>query len=397
MKRFYILLTIICILATFAACEPKQTYNYVSPITNSEDFEPENEPITEILPVDQMPLVTVSLPLTTKTEVADDGTELLRYTYQNMFLIVPDSDVGNDVIIDFLNHRDRTDNIMETLLESAKNAYKTSSSWSPYICQIIYEPIRIDYGVLSLLGRNTVYNGSPHPETHFQSLNYDLVTGNALTLADIFTENTKSDTISTLVSASLKEIASDKQLYSGYETAVNERFTDDYLEDSDWYFSDTGLVFYFSPYEIAPYSSGVVSAVIPYENLTGLLNDAYFPAERESAAGTLYAELFSEDAAKKYTQFAEVVLDKNRDKTLLYTDHYIQNLRITSGSWSADGNTFTPENVVFAAYGLTVGDAVMLESELTASVPNIQISYVTGNNRVTVYLSGTPDTSVNLK
>ena len=153
----------------------------------------------------------------------------------------------------------------------------------------------------------------------------------------------------------------------------------------------------FAPYEIAPYSSGTIHATIPYEKLTGILDDKYFPAEKETAAGTLYAELFSEDAAKKHTQFAEVILNNSGDKVLLHTDHYIQDLQIISGSWSADDSTFIPENVVFAAYGLTVGDAIMLETEFAPTAPTIQIRYTTHEKTITTYLSGVTGSSVTLK
>jgi len=396
MKRISAITMIIFILASMTACKPKQTYDYVSPLANT-DTTVVKPPVTEILPVEQMPLVTVSLPVSTESKLAADGNELLRYTYQNMFLILPDSDVGEDVIVDFLSRRDPADADLESLLDSAEKAYNNAENWTPYIYQVIYEPIRIDYGVLSLLGRNTVFNGSSHPETSYSSLNYDLVTGNVLSLEQVLSKNTDSDTIASLVIEALNALNSEKQLYDGYETAVTERFSGEHLLDNDWYFSNDGLTFYFSPYEIAPYSSGVIHATIPYEKLAGILDDAYFPAEKETAAGALFAELFSEEAVTKYTQFAEVVLDKSGDKTLLHTDHYIQDLRIRSGSWSADGSTFTPENTVFAAYGLTKDDAIMLESALKPAAPTLQITYITGEDTVTAYLSGTSGSSVTLK
>ena len=398
MKRSFSLLMIVLILVSLAACNKNDGYDYVSPsATNAQNTVVEKPPVTEILPVDQKPLVTVSLPVTTQAEKADDGTEIFRYTYQNMFLILPESDVGNDVIVDFLNKRDIADTNAAALLESAKKAYQPNTTWTPYVYQIIYEPMRIDTGVLSLFGRNTVFSGSSHPETNYLSVSYDLVTGKVLTLEQILSAQTSADTITELLVTSLDKIAADKQLYDGYETMIADRFSGDYLHDTDWYFSGTGLTFFFSPYEIAPYSSGVIAATIPYEKLTGILDDAYFPAEKETAAGTLLGQLFTENASAKFTQFAEVVLDASGDNILLYTDHYIQDIRIVSGSWSADGNTFTPECTVFAADGLTQHDAIMLQTTLNPSAPTLQISYTTGENTVTAYIAGTPGTSVTLK
>lgn len=399
MKRPFSLLMIVLILITLAACNKNDGYDYVSPSnTDTQDTVVEKPPVTEILPVDQKPLVTVSLPTTTQTEKASDGTEIFRYTYQNMFLILPESDVGNDVIIDILNRRDAADANATELLNSAKKAYSSNTSaWTPYVYQIIYEPMRIDNGILSLVGRNTVFNGSSHPETNYMSVSYDLVTGKVLTLENILSSQTTGATISELLISELEKIAVEKQLYDGYGATIADRFTGDYLHDTDWYFNGDGLTFFFSPYEIAPYASGVIASTIPYEKLTGILDDAYFPAEKETAAGTISGQLFTEDVAATFTQFAEVVLDSNGDKILLYTDHYVQNIRIVSGSWSADGSAFTPECTVFAADGLTNMDAIMLQASLESSAPSLRVSYKTGGKTVTTYISGVTGTSVVLK
>lgn len=404
MKRVLVIFMIVFILVGLVACKAKEGYHYVSPLTQDTEKIPEKDdtvvekpPVTEVLPVDQKPLVTVTLPVNTVIEKAEDGTELLRYTYQNMFLILPDSDVGNDVIVDFLNKRDQADANAATLSESAKEAYKPGTAWTPYVYQTIYEPMRIDNGILSLFGRNTVFSGSSHPETNYLSVSYDLVTGEVLTLEKIISTQTTADAITDLIVAVLNKTAAEKQLYDGYESTIADRFSHDFRHDTDWYFSDTGLTFFFSPYEIAPYSVGVISATIPYELLVGILDDAYFPAEKETSAGTLFGQLFTDEAASQYTQFAEVVLNPNGDTILLYTDHYVQNVRIVSGSWSADGSTFTPENTVFVAEGLTKDDAVMLQATLEPAAPTLQVSYTTGDQAVTAYISGTPGTSVTLK
>jgi len=398
MKRSFSLLMIVLILVSLAACNKNDGYDYVSPYaTNTQNTVVEKPPVTEILPVDQKPLVTVSLPVTTQTEKADDGTEIFRYTYQNMFLILPESDVGDDVITNFISKRDPADATASALLESAKEAYIPGAAWTPYVYQTIYEPMRIDNGVLSLFGRNTVFSGSSHPETNYLSISYDLVTGQVLTLESVLSVGASAETISNLLIAELNKIAVDKQFYEGFESTVKDRFFHDYLHDTDWYFSKDGLTFFFSPYEIAPYSVGVVTATIPYEKLVEILDDAYFPAEKETAAGKLFGQLFTMEAAAEYTQSADVVLESDGDRILLYTDHYVQDIRIVSGSWSADGNTFTPECTVFAADGLTQHDAIMLQTTLKPSAPTLQISYTTGENTVTAYIAGTPGTSVTLK
>ena len=41
--------------------------------------------------------------------------------------------------------------------------------------------------------------------------------------------------------------------------------------DSTFYLTNEGIVLFFQPYEIAPYSEGVVRILIPYRELSGIL------------------------------------------------------------------------------------------------------------------------------
>ncbi len=307
----------------------------------------------------QKPMVAVSVPITTETEYAQDGTAIFNYTYQNISLIVPDPEVADKVIVDFLNHVDQTAEQAESIRTAAKTDYRPGDTWNPYLCQIIYEPIRIDNSVLSLFGSYVGYSGSSHPETAYQSVNYDLVTGDVLTLSHIITPDTTADTLSQLI-VEILEAQKDKSLYEGFETTVKERFAHGFLADHSWYLSSTGLCFYFSPYEIAPYSTGVVTAEIPYHQLTGILDDAYFPAEQEEANGTVSVQNYHNDILENYSQFAEVIIDEENEKILLYTEKSVYDIRLRVNLSDSNSDTIY---TVFAAYGLTPGDAVVVQPE----------------------------------
>lgn len=394
MKRFFIIIICAIFLLSMASCAKEIDYSY-DPTPSAQDTTDPQKPITSLQPVSQKPMVALTMPTITETEKSDDGTVLMEYTYQNISLIVPDPEVGNRVILDFLNRIDETADTAQSVLESAKDAYTGADNWLPYVCSASYAPVRLDYGVLSLFGQTVVYNASAHPETVNQSFNYDLVTGEVLSLDRIMSANADLDALCDLVTTVLSEQEEDKMLYDGYTQVVKDRFS---LNSADWYFSKTGLTFYFPPYEIAPYASGVIYADIPYEKLTGILSDAYFPAERESAGGKLTAELFTSENAQNYTQFAEVILDASgQDRILLHTDHYVQDVRIEYGSWSADGSNFIPQSTVFAAYGITPGDAIMLQTNLELTAPQLLISYRTGEETVYSFISGTEDNAVILK
>lgn len=388
MKPVISILLLLSILLAIAGCGKPQesTVNtgnvQVQPGTTEASIEP------TVLDVDaplHIPMISVSMPVVLESESADDGTEIFRYVYQNMSLILPEPEIADKIIVDFLNRMDKTSNDAESIKAAAKADYN-SENWSPYLCQITYNPIRIDSGVLSLFGNYTRYSGAPHPESTDISVNYNLVTGAVIELDNIFTSDATDTLIDEIIQA-LNVQKVEKSLFDGFENTVINRFKDDLAHEKNWYFSSTGLCFYFTAYDIAPYASGVIVAEVPYEKLAGLMDDAYFPAEPETVGGTLNAELFTVDQLDNYDVFSEVTVDKGAVKTLLHTDSSVYDVRIETGSWSANGEIFIPEHTVYAAYALSADAAIMVESEIPDALPRLRITYQTGGRSVTRYLT----------
>lgn len=342
------------------------------------------------IPVPQTQLVALSLPVVTESAKADNGTVIFSYTFPNISLIAPDPDVAQLVIVDFLNRIDSTRTYAENLYALAASAYNGSGNWNPYLCTVSYNPMRVDGGVLSLFGSQTGYSGSPHPETVFSALNYDLVTGKALKLGDVLTEAASMDTLLHQVLEVLKEQEDTLKLYEGYEKTVSATFAGNALQRS-WYFTGTGLCFYFAPYEIAPYAAGVVAAEIPYSQLAGIVRDRYFPAEQDLALGSVTVQPFDPGALEQFQRFAEVVLDTSGEKILLHTDHMVQNLRLDVGAWSASGTLYTPQHTVFAASALAAGDGLMVEGVFPEEKPALRLRYESNGESVSVFLAKNAD------
>lgn len=387
MKKTLLILLFVSIALTFAGCFlPSEN---VPGITQDPTASSTNETLDITAnpnEFEQKPMIAVSLSAVNETESAEDGAVIFNYSYQNMSLIVPDPEVADKVIVDFLNRIDQTAEHAAQILEAAKTDYPVNPNWSPYFCKITYEPVRIDTGILSLAGSYTTYSGGVHPQNSCLSANYDLITGNVLRLSDILTDESAADTLYRYVIEALNRQKDENFLYDGFESTVQERM--DYATSGEecWYFSHTGLCIYFSPYEIAPYASGVIIAEIPYAQLTGILNDAYFPAEAESSSGMVLPDTFNEEDLERFTQFSEVVLDNSGNKFLLYTESAVNHIRIETGTLNEDSTQFVPEQTVFAAYSLTPGDAIMVESAATGGMPNLRLSYHTAQRTIRYYI-----------
>ena len=158
MRKVLLLLLALCMLVSLFGCLAPS--NNSTTDTGASTTTP-NTPSTPSIP--QADLISVAVPVITETTKADDGTTLFSYTYQNMHLTMPEADIADKIIVDFLNRIDKTRSAAESLSNAATAAYVPGKNWNRYQYQITYSPTRIDYNVLSMFGSNTSYNGASHP------------------------------------------------------------------------------------------------------------------------------------------------------------------------------------------------------------------------------------------
>ena len=304
----------------------------------------------------EKPLTAVSVPHVTETNNAENGTVLFNYTYPHMALVMQDSDVADKIILDFLNRVDSTAEIADQLRQSATANYNSSQNWIPYLCQVQYEPARIDQGVLSLSGTISTYSGGMHPEHTNMSANYDMLTGDILTLGSIMHMDASTQDFCELVLEELSPKAQELYLYSDYEQGVAKRFTTDESNDEGFYFTTIGLCFYFSPYEIAPYSSGTITVEIPYEKLVGVIHDAYFPGEKHPTNSVVNGKPMKDANMEEVGQISEAILTPGGEMYLLTSENLVENVQLQIVDNELHAHTF------FAAENLSVSNAIVIEA-----------------------------------
>lgn len=115
------------------------------------------------------------------------------------------------------------------------------------------------------------YFGAAHPNTHTQTLNYDLKNGKELKLADLFKPGSKYlQTLSTYCIADLKK----------QSKARGDELPDDMLNDGaspnaknfqTWTITKRGLGVHFDPYQVGSYASGPQFVMVPYSTLKDLI------------------------------------------------------------------------------------------------------------------------------
>lgn len=390
MKKAICLILCAVMLLSLAACSkaPKNESTTGAPdttaapnLTAADTTVPENTTPQAI----QLPLSAIFMPTITEEVTADDGTTLFYTTYQDVSLTMPDTDNADKIIMDLLSKIDADHEIDSQLLTWAQTDYTGQADWIPYFSEITYSPVRMDEKVLSLYGMLVTYGGGVHSNYACLSANYDLATGNSLTLADILLDEAAANGLCDLIIVQLDSIKDEYYLYDGYERTVSERygtvFDTTWEPTGAWYLSKEGLGIYFSPYDIAPYAAGTIEVTIPYADLAGILKPDFFPAELPaSIAGTVAADLAQDVDLESFSQFAEALLDSDGERVVLHTDGLVTNLTLEIGQWTADGVAFIPKSTVFTANTLTPGDAIMLYTMFSDTMPHIRLRYTSGGN-----------------
>lgn len=76
-----------------------------------------------------------------------------------------------------------------------------------------------------------------------------------------------------------------------------------------------------------------------------------------------------------FTQFSEIIIEDDSKKFVLFTDAYVRDVTLYTGSWSPFDNSFVADDEIFYATSLTPGDAVLVETELNTQFPSLYLTY----------------------
>jgi len=384
MRKLLTVTLAFALLFSIAGCKKQPSANNT---TNNQQNPTQQDPIQETAPevtlpqenivVEQKPMYAVSFAPQTKEAKDDTGKVRFRYFYQNISLILPETGVADRIILDYLSRMDQTAQYAESLLtESMLEEYDNMNS--PFMYYVKYTPKRFDTTILSMHENAMIQSGGIHPNTYGHFTTYDLLSGKSLKLSDILSEGITAEALADTVISSLSDT---EGFWPDYKETIHGLFEIGPEKYELWYFSETGLCFHFDPYILASYSAGPITAEIPYSELTGILRDEFFPAEKDSYSGSLVAEKFTVDTQENFTQYAEVVLAENGTKVLLSADGAITDITIKAETAASD-------STVMAVQSLTPGDAIMVEF---APGAKLFISYRSGNQHETKTLTYSED------
>ena len=328
----------------------------------------------------QAPMIAISVPAVTEEHFSENNTLIFSYTTQNFSLILQDAQIAEAITIDYMNRVDFSNSAAKSIYDAAISAFPQSQDWTPYFYNELYSPQRLDQVVLSLYGAETMYDGSPRSTSVSVSLNYDLLTGTALEeITQVLATDYSAEKLCQLIVAQLQDLAKEDILFADYEYTISDMFTTNHPV-TNWYFNSTGLCFFFTPYEIAPYSAGTITVEIPYSELNGMIKDQYFPMEQAALYGKAIMQPYTQGT--QFNQLCEVVLDAGATQYAICTDGALFDVRLICESESENGQQIT----VLSAATLCAGDGIILQCD-ESTFSRLTLTYLSGGERVITNVS----------
>lgn len=128
-------------------------------------------------------------------------------------------------------------------------------------------PQRADSYIVSLLEGVEKYTGGIHPDYFWHGINYNTETGEKVLLTDVLKDTTDLPSI-------LEKKITEKYPDVAFNN-LEDTFSQYKPEEFTWTIDYQGITFWFSPYEIAAYAVGTLSARIWFDELPELFNEKY--------------------------------------------------------------------------------------------------------------------------
>ena len=224
---------------------------------------------------------------------------------------------------------------------------------------------RCDTRVLSAVFDVSQDIGGIHADSTRTSRSYNADNGSLLTLADIAKNEEQLKTFIKNYVIGLAAGDDYKEggvsiLFDDFESTIND------LVDAgaNWYFSDGGLVFYANPYDIAPYSRGVLLFEIPYSALEEFIDEGFMPVEYEGENGMLLADDGDKLDRSSLNILGTVTVDEDGQSVVLSAEETVYNVKI-----------YTSGRMLWQRNYLTTGEGVEVKRFIPDAQPSIAVSY----------------------
>lgn len=377
MKKIPAFLMSLVMILSLSACFSKRS-------DESEDAT-EKESVTEEKAT-EFDLITLEYGSIYDSEWCDDG-ELYKYDCE--MLEISDEESEYSLLakeLDKINQENRE--FFETnavdMIDSAYSEYNSYGyRFLPHYDDLFYRVVRADEVMVSVLETRSGYWGGMHPNSGHGCLNLDSATGRALTLDDISCDRAA---LEALIYDALVEKYGNDGVFFNLEENLQSYIDEDALV---WTLSYQGITFYFSPYQLASYAAGLITADITFSEHSELFNDKYLQAPECYAMPLKGAVSFDIDPSDG--KIDEIVSYTNTDEY----DMQQWTININGEIYEDDVYAYSAEayfihfedenkNYVYVEYAQDSGYTVIGVYEISGNTAT-NVGYVKGSGMVAKY------------
>lgn len=137
-----------------------------------------------------------------------------------------------------------------------------------HIATLTYEIVDINYmdeRYVCIEADGYEYSGGAHGMPSREYFVFDRETGKQLKLRDMV--DNSAEELQGIVGRAFRELAEKTNFAFEAPEDLEHTIADDVSFDSEFYVTSEGIVFYYEPYEIAPYAEGFPEVTVPFEEL----------------------------------------------------------------------------------------------------------------------------------
>lgn len=259
----------------------------------------------------------------------------------------------------------------ETVEEAAKVAFaqseasndsKKENDFYTFSYSTTQTVTRLDSVVFSVVSYSSGYSGEAHPTNTQTAANFDLTTGKRLSLGNILYGDERQAVYEMIVRW-LESRTEDYNLFPMKDClpVVESKFGPQNMvkQYSDWYLTDDGLTVFFNPYEISPYSSGVIKIELSYSKLAGTLDSRYVPVLINDQPLGSFTVYYNTNPESMVSNQETVRLTAGADRLVIWGADPIYDVSLTRVSWI--GEQSVDIGTLYCANYLTAENMLVIE------------------------------------
>ncbi len=404
MKKYIAVLLLCCLLAALPACGTGEIYvhdpsNTAAPAAGTKaPAEPEAQEAAEPTPEPEAPVI-LNVTRHTGSYTAPDGSErvILSFGFDDVDVYLEKNPAAAEAINAALATLDEiyysgtgNGDGVNAYLELATDNYALSQDYSTglnleFSCMRSACVDRADDGVIAIRYRTNSYTGGAHGLYADRVYVFETASGRRLSVDDLSEDR-----------AALEELILEKmddKLHNDvrykpileYMTAFqSDRELEERLRalirDGSWSLDNVGLTVFSDIYEIGSYADGIVRFTLSYEELEGVLNEAWMPSEQKET-GELRIIGLIDPGAGAVRLIDKVTISDEGEEFRVYAEGTVYDVSIDSVTYiSDDVGFYQTETHWYSSFLSNAG--VQVKTDIPDGMPNLMLRYTDAEGAV---------------